>query len=91
MTDGFITKMQTAFSTAIVGLVLTGIGYTVEEGNRFAGDVSQIPTMLNWFIVIMGLVPAVLGIISVLIYRKYPVTNEVRGEMKAYFDRQSEE
>ena len=65
--DGFITKMQTAFSTSIVGLVLTGIGYTVEEGNRFAGDVSQIPTMLNWFIVIMGLVPAVLGIISVVI------------------------
>ena len=87
VTDGFITKMQTGFSTAIVGLVLTGIGYTVEEGNRFAGDVSQIPTMLNWFIVIMGLVPAVLGVISVLIYRKYPVTNKIRGEMKAYFDR----
>ena len=91
VTDGFITKMQTAFSTSIVGLVLTGIGYTVEEGNRFAGDVSQIPTMLNWFIVIMGLVPAVLGIISVLIYRKYPVTNAVRREMKSYFDKQGEE
>ena len=91
MADGFITKMQTAFSTSIVGLVLTGIGYTVEEGNRFAGDVSQIPTMLNWFIVIMGLVPAVLGIISVLIYRKYPVTNAVRREMKSYFDKQGEE
>ena len=89
--DGFITKMQTAFSASIVGLVLTGIGYTVEEGNRFAGDVSQIPTMLNWFIVIMGLVPAVLGIISVLIYRKYPVTNAVRREMKSYFDKQGEE
>ena len=88
---GFITKMQTAFSASIVGLVLTGIGYTVEEGNRFAGDVSQIPTMLNWFIVIMGLVPAVLGIISVLIYRKYPVTNAVRREMKSYFDKQGEE
>ena len=71
--------------------MLTGIGYTVEEGNRFAGDVSQIPTMLNWFIVIMGLVPAVLGIISVLIYRKYPVTNAVRREMKSYFDKQGEE
>ena len=89
--DGFITKMQTAFSASIVGLVLTGIGYTVEEGNRFAGDVSQSPTMLNWFIVIMGLVPAVLGIISVLIYRKYPVTNAVRREMKSYFDKQGEE
>ena len=46
---------------------------------------------LNWFIVIMGLVPAVLGIISVLIYRKYPVTNAVRREMKSYFDKQGEE
>ena len=87
VTDGFITKMQTAFSTAIVGIVLTSIGYVVEEGNRFAGDVSQIPTMLNWFIVIMGLIPAILGVISVLIYRKYPITNQIRQEMKTFFER----
>lgn len=87
VTDGFITKLQTAFSAAIVGMVLTGIGYVVEEGNRFAGDVSQIPVMLDWFIVIMGLVPAILGIISVMIYRKYPITNQIRLEMKAFFEK----
>lgn len=87
VTDGFITKLQTAFSAAIVGMILTGIGYVVEEGNRFAGDVSQIPVMLDWFIVIMGLVPAVLGIISVIIYRKYPITNQIRLEMKAFFEK----
>ena len=63
------------------------IGYVVEEGNRFAGDVSRIPTMLNWFIVIMGLIPAILGVISVLIYRKYPITNQIRQEMKTFFER----
>ena len=87
VTDGFITKLQTAFSATIVGMVLTGIGYVVEEGNRFAGDVSQIPVMLDWFIVIMGLVPAVLGIISVIIYKKYPITNQIRLEMKAFFEK----
>ena len=87
VTDGFITKLQTAFSAAIVGMVLTGIGYVVEEGNRFAGDVSQIPVMLDWFIVIMGLVPAILGIISVIIYKKYPITNQIRLEMKAFFEK----
>lgn len=87
VTDGFITKLQTAFSAAIVGMVLTGIGYVVEEGNRFAGDVSQIPVMLDRFIVIMGLVPAILGIISVMIYRKYPITNQIRLEMKAFFEK----
>ena len=87
VTDGFITKMQTAFSATIVGMVLTGIGYVVEEGNRFAGDVSQIPVMLDWFIVIMGLVPAILGIISVIIYKKYPITNQIRLEMKAFFEK----
>ena len=79
--------MQAAFSTAIVGIVLTSIGYVVEEGNRFAGDVSRIPAMLNWFIVIMGLIPAILGVISVLIYRKYPITNQIRQEMKTFFER----
>lgn len=87
VTDGFITKLQTAFSAAIVGMVLTGIGYVVEEGNRFAGDVSQIPVMLDWFIVIMGLVPAILGVISVIIYKKYPITNQIRLEMKAFFEK----
>ena len=69
------------------GLLTAEVVDVVEEGNRFAGDVSQIPTMLNWFIVIMGLIPAILGVISALIYRKYPITNQIRQEMKTFFER----
>jgi len=35
----------------------------------------------------MGLVPAILGIISVIIYKKYPITNQIRLEMKAFFEK----
>ena len=69
------------------GLLTAEVVDVVEEGNRFAGDVSRIPTMLNWFIVIMGLIPAILGVISVLIYKKYPITNQIRQEMKTFFER----
>jgi hypothetical protein len=36
--------------------------------------------MLTWFIVVMGLIPGVLGIISYCILRHYPVTDEVRAD-----------
>ena len=84
---GFCADLTTGIADMNLFAVYSGIGYVVEEGNRFAGDVSQIPTMLNWFIVIMGLIPAILGVISVLIYRKYPITNQIRQEMKTFFER----
>ena len=71
-TDGFITKMQTGFSTAIVGLVLTGIGYTVEEGNRFRRGRLPDPHDAQLVHRDHGSGPRLLGVISVLIYRKDP-------------------
>ena len=37
-------------------------------------------------IVIMGLVPAVLGVISALILRKYPIHQKERQEIRAFLD-----
>ena len=84
----FLSKAQTAISSGIVGVVLVAIGYEVDSvTDTFVGDLNAIPTMLTWFIVVMGLVPGVLGVISWLFLRKYPVTNEVREEMNKALNR----
>ena len=75
----------------MVGAVLIAIGYNVDSvtGN-FLGDVANIPTMLNGFIIIMGLIPAVLAVIAALIYRKYPLDNKERAVMRAALDAKDE-
>ena len=83
----FLEKAQTALSSALVGAILIAIGYNVDSvTGDYAGDIANIPTMLNWFIVVMGLVPCILGIIAFVIYRFYPIDNEVRAEMRAYLE-----
>lgn len=85
--DNFLNKMQAAFATGIIGIMLTAIGYQVDSvtGN-FSGDLSVMPDMLNMFTVIMGLIPAVLAIIGYLIYRKYPINNDLRRKMRQKLD-----
>lgn len=79
----FLDKAQTALSSSIVGALLIAIGYNVDSAtDTFLGELSQIPTMLTGFVVICGLLPCILSIISFLINRKYPITNEIRAQMK---------
>lgn len=86
----FLEKAQTALSSALVGAILIAIGYNVDSvTGDYAGDLASMPTMLNWFIVIMGLVPCILGIISFIIYKFYPITNEVRADMRKYLEEHS--
>ena len=84
----FIVKAQAALSAAIIGAVLMAIGYNVDPvTSEYMGELSQIPTMLNWFIVIMGLVPAILGVLSALILRTYPIKNDERRKIRECLDR----
>jgi len=65
-----------------VGAVLIGIGYQVDSvTDTFIGDLTAIPNMLRWFIIICGLIPAILSLISLFILRYYPITNELRAKM----------
>lgn len=83
----FLEKAQTALSSALVGAILIAIGYNVDSvTGDYAGDIANIPTMLNWFIVFMGLVPCILGIIAFVIYRFYPIDNTVRADMRKYLE-----
>ena len=87
---GFIVKAQAALSAAIIGGVLMSIGYNVDPvTSEYMGELSQIPTMLNWFIVIMGLVPAILGALSALILRTYPIKDDERRKIRECLDRRN--
>lgn len=80
----FISKAQNAVAAGMVGVILIAIGYEVDSATGdFVGELSQIPVMLNWFTVLMGLVPCILAIVSYLLLRGYPITNEIRAKMYA--------
>ncbi|MBQ8995679.1 MAG: MFS transporter [Oscillospiraceae bacterium] len=81
----FLEKAQNAVSSALVGLILIAVGYNVDSvtGN-YIGELSKFPTMLTGLTVVIGLLPALMAIISVLILRKYPIDQEEREKMRAY-------
>lgn len=84
----FLGKAQSAVSSGLIGVILVAVGYEVDSAtDTFLGSLSAIPQMLTWFIVIMGLIPAILGIISWLILGKYPVTDEIRKDMNEKLSR----
>ena len=88
----FLEKAQTALSSALVGAILIAIGYQVDSvTGDYAGDLANMPTMLNWFIVIMGLTPCILGIVSCFVYEFYPITNEVRANIRKYLEEHNAE
>ena len=79
----FINKAQNALASAAVGAVLVAIGYIVDsETDTYIGELSKLPSLLTWFVVIMGLIPAILGVIAYFILRQYPINDAVRAEMK---------
>lgn len=86
-TAKFLDKAQNAVSSGMVGIILVAVGYVVDSvTGDYAGELANIPSMLNWFIVIMGLVPCILGVIALVIFRKYPITPELAAEMKETLD-----
>ena len=83
----FLMKAQSAVSSALVGGILIAIGYKVDSvtGN-YVGDMAQMPTLLNWMIFIIGALPAILAVISVLIMGKYPIDQEERGKIREFIN-----
>ena len=65
--------------------MLIAIGYQVDSvtGN-YVGDIAKMPTMLNWMIVIMGLVPAILAFVGIMVIGKYPIDQTERGKIREF-------
>ena len=81
----FLEKAQTALSSALVGGILIAIGYQVDSvTGDYVGEISKMPTLLTWMIVVMGALPAVMAICGVLILRKYPIDQPLRLKIRAY-------
>ena len=77
-----ISKAQSALSSVLVGLILISIGYEVDSvTDTFLGELSSIPTMLYWFIIVCGLVPAILCAITLFLLRLYPIDSKMRAEL----------
>lgn len=88
----FLQKAQTALASGVVGLILIAIGYQVDsKTDTFTGSLAAIPKMLNWFIVVLGVFPAIVALIAYLIYKfTYPITPKVREEMNLELKRRKE-
>ena len=85
--DMFLQKAQNAVSSALVGGILIAIGYEVDSvTGDYIGELSAMPSMLTWMTVIMGLVPAILAVIAVLIISRYPIDQAKRKEIQAYIN-----
>lgn len=87
----FIGKAQSALSAAMVGGVLIAIGYQVDSvTDRFVGDITVIPRMLDSFIIISGLIPALLCAISLFTLKFYPIDEELRVEINTSINKMKE-
>lgn len=72
--SGFIGKLQAAASAILVGWILSFIGYEVDSATgNYLGNLDKIPSMLNWFVAVCALLPAICAIITIFIYKKYPL------------------
>ncbi len=77
-----LRKAQLALSTLAVGLLLAGIGYNVDSATGgYIGDLARLPAMLNGFMLISAGFPAIFSILSILINRFYPITDEIKKAM----------
>jgi melibiose permease len=85
-----LEKGQSAIAGGVTGVLLIAIGYNVDsDTGNYLGDLSKIPSVLNNFALLMGIVPALLAVVSILIYKKwYPITPELKQKMKEQFERE---
>lgn len=77
----FLEKGQAAIAQASLGTLLIAAGYVVNDAGNLVETVNRT-AMLDNFMLISALVPAVLSLAAYLIYRAYPITDEVRAKMR---------
>ena len=83
--EKFLEKAQNAVSTAIVGAVLIAIGYQVDSvSGNYVGDIAKMPTMLTWMVGIIGLVPAILAFVGIMIIKDYPIDPAMRKDIHQF-------
>ena len=81
--NSVLGKAQSALSTVLTGSILIAVGYSVNnETGNYAGNIAELPRMINGFGIILTIVPIVAMLLSHLLYRfLYPITPEIQKEM----------
>jgi len=84
--SNMLNKALNALSSVIAGAILIAVGYSVNnETGHYAGDVSQLPTMINGFALALTVIPIVVMALSYFLYRfQYPISAAFRKEMVAH-------
>ncbi|MBR4470546.1 MAG: MFS transporter [Erysipelotrichaceae bacterium] len=82
---GFLMKAQSALSSALVGGILMAIGYRVDSvTGDYIGDLANMPTLLTGMVFVIGLLPAIMALCSILVSLKYPIDQEERKKIQEY-------
>lgn len=80
--SAMLGKGQAAVSTLFIGIILAVSGYVVDSTTGdYVGELSKLPSILNWFVASCTIIPGVVALISALIFKLYPITPEVKAEM----------
>jgi len=81
--SNMLGKAQAALSTVLVGGILIVVGYSVDSSTgNYAGNVEGLPGMIGGFGIFMTIVPVVVMLIALLLYKfLYPITPELQKEM----------
>lgn len=83
--EKFLEKAQSAVPSAIVSGILIAIGYQVDSVTcNYVGDLTKMPTMLTWMIVIMGLIPAILAFVGIMIIKDCPIDQPMRQDIQNF-------
>jgi len=82
-------KASSAIGALIPGALLIAVGYSVnEETGAYAGELSSLPRMITGLSLILALVPAIMALISYIIYKNfYKITPEMRKTMSEELER----
>ena len=85
----FMTKASSVIGTAIPGILLAAVGYSVnEQTGAYVGAMENLPHMVNGLGILLGPVPVVYAIIAYLFYKfGYKITPEYRKQMSEELDR----
>lgn len=81
--SNMLGKAQAAFTSVVVGGILIAVGYSVNsETGNYVGDVSNLPGMVFKFGVFLTVVPGLLTLAALLLYKfLYPITPELQKRM----------
>ena len=81
----FTVKASSVIGTAIPGILLAIVGYSVnEETGAYMGELAKLPDMVEGLAMLIGPVPVVFAVIALIVYKVgYKITPEYREKMVA--------